>query len=213
MNANMNRRGFMSLALTLILSVSAGVTTAPAHAQEAQPANVFVQEFSQSVLTEIKSRKKELLADPAKLDALIDKMVMPNVNFQKMTQLVVGRPWRAATPEQRAQITEQFRVLLVKTYSSALAQVGDQTLEVDRLRAKAEDTDVIVTSRVIQKNGPPVDLAYRVEKSADGKWKVYDLSVLGLWLIDSYKAQFQPVLAQSGVDGLIKTLKQKNGQV
>mgnify|MGYP000107710227 CR=1 FL=1 len=174
---------------------------------------MFVQEFSQKVLTEIKSRKQELISDPAKLEALVDKMVMPNVNFRKMTQLVVGRPWRAATPEQRDQVVEQFKVLLIKTYSGALSQVGDQTLEVDRLRARPEETDVIVTSRVIQKNGPPVDLAYRVEKSADGKWKVYDLSVLGLWLIDSYKAQFQPVLAQSGVDGLIKTLKQKNGQV
>jgi len=162
------------------------------------------------VLTEIKSRKQELISDPAKLEALVDKMVMPNVNFRKMTQLVVGRPWRAATPEQRDQVVEQFKVLLIKTYSGALSQVGDQTLEVDRLRARPEETDVIVTSRVIQKSGPPIDLAYRVEK-VNGAWKVYDLSVLGLWLVDSYKAQFQPVLNNGGVDALIQTLKQKNG--
>jgi phospholipid transport system substrate-binding protein len=175
------------------------------------PANEFVEKFSNEVLTEIKARKQELLADPKKLDALIDQKVMPNVNFRKMTQLVVGRPWREATPEQREQITKEFRTLLVKTYSGALAQVGDQTLQVDRLRARPEDTDVIVNSRVIQKGAPPVDLAYRVEKK-DGKWLIYDLSVLGLWLVDSYKAQFGTVLSSSGVDGLIQTLKTLNAK-
>jgi phospholipid transport system substrate-binding protein len=171
----------------------------------------FVEKFSNEVLAEIKARKQELLADPKKLDALIDQKVMPNVNFRKMTQLVVGRPWREATPEQREQITKEFRTLLVKTYSGALAQVGDQTLQVDRLRARPEDTDVIVNSRVIQKGAPPVDLAYRVEKK-DGKWLIYDLSVLGLWLVDSYKAQFGTVLSNSGVDGLIQTLKTLNAK-
>lgn len=194
----------------LALIAMAFLQTAQAETAD-QPANAFVQDFSQKVLSEIKGRKQELLADPNKLDALIDKMVMPNVNFRKMTQLVVGRPWRTATPEQKDQIVEQFKILLTKTYSAALSQVGDQTLEVDKLRARPDETDVIVTSRVIQKNGPPVDLAYRVEKS-EGRWKIYDLSVLGLWLVDSYKAQFQPILNSGGIDGLIKTLKQKNGQ-
>lgn len=187
-----------------------GLIFQPALAQDV-PANEFVEKFSNEVLTEIKARKQELLADPKKLDALIDQKVMPNVNFRKMTQLVVGRPWREATPEQREQITKEFRTLLVKTYSGALAQVGDQTLQVDRLRARPEDTDVIVNSRVIQKGAPPVDLAYRVEKK-DGKWLIYDLSVLGLWLVDSYKAQFGTVLSNSGVDGLIQTLKTLNAK-
>lgn len=187
-----------------------GLIAQPAMAQD-MPANEFVEKFSNEVLTEIKARKQELLADPKKLDALIDQKVMPNVNFRKMTQLVVGRPWREATPEQREQITKEFRTLLVKTYSGALAQVGDQTLQVDRLRARPEDTDVIVNSRVIQKGAPPVDLAYRVEKK-DGKWLIYDLSVLGLWLVDSYKAQFGTVLSSSGVDGLIQTLKTLNAK-
>lgn len=187
-----------------------GLITQPAMAQD-MPANEFVEKFSNEVLAEIKARKQELLADPKKLDALIDQKVMPNVNFRKMTQLVVGRPWREATPEQREQITKEFRTLLVKTYSGALAQVGDQTLQVDRLRARPEDTDVIVNSRVIQKGAPPVDLAYRVEKK-DGKWLIYDLSVLGLWLVDSYKAQFGTVLSNSGVDGLIQTLKTLNAK-
>lgn len=187
-----------------------GLMAQPAFAEDV-PANVFVEKFSNEVLEEIKARKQELISDPKKLDALIDSKVMPNVNFRRMTQLVVGRPWREATPEQREEITKEFRVLLVKTYSGALSQVGDQTLQVDRLRARPEDTDVIVNSRVIQKGGPPVDLAYRVEKK-DGKWLIYDLSVLGLWLVDSYKTQFGPVLSSSGVDGLIKTLKSKNAQ-
>ncbi|MDX1668883.1 MAG: ABC transporter substrate-binding protein [Limnobacter sp.] len=175
------------------------------------PANVFVENFSSNILEEIKARKQELIENPEKLDQLIDEKVMPRVNFQKMTQLVVGRSWRTATPEQRDQITAEFRTLLVKTYSGALSQVGDQRLEVDRLRARPEDTDVIVTSRVIQKNGPPVELAYRVEKTNEG-WKIYDLSVLGLWLVDSYKAQFKPLLNNGGVDKLIEALKAKNSQ-
>ncbi|MCQ8897457.1 ABC transporter substrate-binding protein [Limnobacter humi] len=183
---------------------------APAMADDL-PANEFVEKFSNEVLTEIKARKKELVADPAKLDALIDQKVMPNVNFRKMTQLVVGAPWRAATPAQRDAIVEQFKILLTKTYAGALSQVGDQTLKVDKLRARPEDTDVVVNSQVLRKDGPPVDLAYRVEKK-DGKWKIYDLSVLGLWLVDSYKAQFQPIINQSGVDGLISSLKAKNSQ-
>lgn len=187
-----------------------GLLAQPAIAQDV-PANEFVEKFSNEVLAEIKARKQELIADPKKLDALIDEKVMPNVNFRRMTQLVVGRPWREATPEQREQITKEFRTLLVKTYSGALSQVGDQQLQVDRLRARPEDTDVIVNSRVIQKGAPPVDLAYRVEKK-EGKWLIYDLSVLGLWLVDSYKTQFGPVLSNSGVDGLIKTLQAKNSQ-
>ncbi|HEX4880182.1 MAG TPA: ABC transporter substrate-binding protein, partial [Limnobacter sp.] len=195
---------------TAALALGLGVLAMPARAQEV-PANEFVEKFSNEVLSEIKARKQELVGDPKKLDALIDQKVMPNVNFRKMTQLVVGRPWREATPEQREAIIKEFRTLLVKTYSGALSQVGDQTLQVDRLRARPEDTDVIVNSRVIQKGAPPVDLAYRVEKK-DGKWLIYDLSVLGLWLVDSYKAQFAPVLSSSGVDGLIQTLKAKNAQ-
>lgn len=193
-----------------VASLGLGLISQPALAQDV-PANEFVEKFSNEVLAEIKSRKQELIADPKKLDALIDQKVMPNVNFRRMTQLVVGRPWREATPEQRDQITKEFRVLLVKTYSSAMSQVGDQTLQVDRLRARPEDTDVIVNSRVIQKGAPPVDLAYRVEKK-DGKWLIYDLSVLGLWLVDSYRAQFGPVLANAGIDGLIQTLKTLNNK-
>ncbi len=175
------------------------------------PANEFVEKFSNDVLSDIKARKQELMTDPKKLDMLIDQKVMPNVNFRRMTQLVVGRPWREATPEQREQITREFRALLSKTYSGALSQVGEQTLQVDRLRARPEDTDVVVNSRVIQKNAPPIELAYRVEKK-DGKWLIYDLSVLGLWLVDSYKSQFGPVLSSSGVDGLIQTLKILNAR-
>jgi phospholipid transport system substrate-binding protein len=181
--------------LTALAQSAANPGTAPSTAAQAQAttqeqtAHEFVEQFSNDILVEIKARKKELIADPKKLDALVDQKVMPNVNFRKMTQLVVGRPWREATPAQRDEMTAQFKVLLTKTYAGALAQVGDQVLEVDRVRARPEDNDVTVSSRVLQKNAPPVDLAYRVERK-DGKWRIYDLSVLGLWLVDSYKAQF-----------------------
>lgn len=196
---------FGSFALALAAAL---VVSSPARANEV-PAHEFVEKFTTSVLEEIKARKQELIADRSKLDKLIDDKVMPNVNFRRMTQLVVGRPWREATPEQREQIVTEFRQLLVKTYSGALSQVGDQRLEVDRVRARPEDTDVIVNSRVLQSGGPPVDLAYRVEKR-NGEWKIYDLSVLGLWLVDSYRAQFSPIINASGIDGLIAALKRLN---
>lgn len=169
------------------------------HAQEVQ-AHEFVEQFSNDVLNEIKARKKELVADPSKLDALVDQKVMPNVNFRRMTQLVVGRPWREATPAQRDQLVEQFKILLTKTYAGALSQVGDQTLQVDKVRARPEDTEVVVTSRIVQKSGSPIDLAYRLEKK-EAKWKVFDLSVLGLcwWTrIERSLHQFWPALVWMG---------------
>lgn len=174
------------------------------------PPDQFIKAFSDEILAEVKSRKEELLADQEKLDALIDEMVMPRINFAKTTQLVVGRQWRAATPEQREEVIKQFRVLLVKTYGNAISQVGEQKLKLDRLRARPEDTDVTVSGQVLVTDGPPIDLAFRLEKT-DAGWVIYDLSVLGLWFVDSYRTQFKPILNDSGVEGLIKALKQKNG--
>lgn len=200
---------FQSVVVSLGLAL--GLFAGLAHAEAVAP-DTFVKNFSNEVLTEIKANKKDLIANPSKLEALVDKKVMPNVDFFRMTGLVVGLPWRSATPDQRNEVAKQFRELLVKTYSGALSQVGDQTVVVDKPRMRPDDTEVIVTSKVMQTNGaPPIDLAYRVEKKAD-KWQIYDFSVLGLWLVDSYKQQFKPVLDNGGVDALIAALKAKNSQ-
>ena len=137
-----------------IAALGVSAMAQPALAQEV-PANEFVEKFSNEVLAEIKSRKQELVSDPRKLDALIDQKVMPNVNFRKMTQLVVGRPWREATPEQREQITKEFRTLLVKTYSGALSQVGDQTIRLGNRSDWAAMLDKLkmVYRRISNENG------------------------------------------------------------
>lgn len=206
----MNRFSFSVALHKLVLVLLFGlVGQAMADDIRQLPADQFIRAFSDEVLAEVKANKEVLIAEPEKLDALIDRMVMPRINFEKTTQLVVGRQWRAATPEQRAEVIKQFRVLLVKTYGSAISQVGEQRLEVDRLRARPEDTDVTVNGRVVVKDGPPIDLAFRLEKTEQG-WVIYDVSVLGLWFVDSYRTQFKQILNESGIDGLIKALTEKN---
>jgi phospholipid transport system substrate-binding protein len=131
------------------------------------------------------------------------------VNFQRMTAIAVGRPWRSATPEQRARLQAEFKTLLVRTYSGALTQVRDQSVQLKPLRARAEDEEVVVRTEV-RGRGDPIQLDYRLEKTSAG-WKIYDVNVLGVWLADtSFKSQFAPVITNSGIDGLIANLAELN---
>ena len=133
---------------------------------------------------------------------------MPNVNFTRMTSSVVGRYWRQATPEQQKQLQDEFKTLLVRTYSGALGEVKDQTLSFRPMRSKPEDTEVVVRSEVRGK-GEPIQLDYRMEKTANG-WKIYDLNVLGVWLVETYRTQFAQEIGSKGIDGLIASLVQRN---
>jgi phospholipid transport system substrate-binding protein len=135
--------------------------------------------------------------------------VLPQVNFQRMTSLAMGRHWRTATPEQQTRLQAEFKTLLVRTYSGALSQVRDQTLVVKPLRASPGDTEVIVRSELRTPGKDPVQLDYRVEKTEAG-WKVYDLNVLGVWLVETYRGQFAQEINAKGIDGLIATLAQRN---
>jgi phospholipid transport system substrate-binding protein len=140
--------------------------------------------------------------------ALVDSKIMPNVNFARMTASAVGRGWKQATPEQQKRLQEEFKILLVRTYSGALAEVKDQTISMKPLRAAAADTEVVVKSE-IKGRGNPIQLDYRMEKSGDS-WKIYDLNVLGVWLVETYRAQFAQEINASGVDGLIAKLAERN---
>lgn len=202
----MNRRIFShvvgaSLALTLL---AAG----PAVRAADEAPDALIKRTSTEVLDAIKADKAIQGGDVGKIIALVDGKVMPHVNFTRMTAAAVGRNWRQATPEQQKRLQDEFKTLLVRTYSGALAQVKDQTVSVKPLRAAAAETEVQVRTEVIGR-GDPIQLDYRMEKTPTG-WKIYDLNVLGIWLVETYRTQFAQEISAKGVDGLIAALAERN---
>lgn len=180
----------------------------PAQAQEAPDA--LVKRISQEVLDTAKNDKDIQSGNQKKVLELVENKVLPYVDFQRMTALAAGRFWRQATPEQQKQLTDEFRTLLVFTYSGAITQVKDQKLEFKPMHADPNDTEVEVRSQVVQpRGGDPIQLNYRLEKLPNG-WKIYDVNVLGAWLVETYKGNFATEISKGGIDGLIKTLSEKN---
>jgi phospholipid transport system substrate-binding protein len=169
----------------------------------------LILSISQGVLDEIKADRSLQSADINRLNNLVDKRVMPHVNFQRMTALSVGRNWRSASPEQQRILMVEFRRLLLLTYADAVRQVTDTQIQVRPMRSKPEDTEVIVRTQVLRPGKEAIQLDYRLEK-ADGSWKIFDLNILGLWLVEHYRNQFQQVVGASGIDGLIRALQDKN---
>ena len=205
MNRFLSRRSFSTLALmaVVVLGMSGAVRAAE------EPADAFIKRVSADILDSIKADKSIHNGDINKIITLVDQRVMPNVNFLRMTASAVGPTWRQATPEQQKRLQEEFKILLVRTYSGALGQVSDQTITVKPLRAAADDKEVIVKTEVRGK-GDPIQLDYRVEKTADGAWKVYNMNVMGIWLVENYKTQFAQEINTKGVDGLIASLAERN---
>lgn len=190
-----------------ILTLSAAAWAVPAMASDEAP-DALVKRISTEVLTAVKSDPAIQAGDINRIVNLVDTKIMPNVNFTRMTASAVGRYWRQATPEQQKQLQDEFKTLLVRTYSGALGEVKDQTLSFKPLRMQPTDTEVIVRSEVRGK-GEPIQLDYRLEKSAGG-WKIYDLNVLGVWLVETYRTQFAQEISAKGIDGLIASLAQRN---
>lgn len=178
-------------------------------AQDAQAPDALVKQVSNEVLDAAKADKAIQAGDTKKVIDLVESKILPHVDFQRMTSLAAGRFWRQATPEQQQQLTTEFRKLLVFTYSGALSQVKDQTIEFKPLRADPSDTEVEVRSQVNQARGEPIPLNYRVAKGPQG-WKIYDINVLGAWLVETYKGTFASEISKGGMDGLIKALADKN---
>jgi phospholipid transport system substrate-binding protein len=187
----------------LVMSVAA----ATALAQSTTP-DALIKQVSSEVIDTIRGDKSLQDGDPSKIIALVDAKVMPHVNFQRMTASAVGRNWRTATPEQQKRLQEEFKTLLVRTYAGALTQVKDQTVQLKPMRAAAEDTEVVVRTEVKGK-GEPIQLDYRLEK-ADTAWKIYDVNVLGVWLVEQYRGQFSQDISSGGIDGLISKLAERN---
>jgi phospholipid transport system substrate-binding protein len=200
-------RRWFTVVGTVVLS--AGVLLSGAvQAQSTETPDVLIKRLSTEVLDTIRSDKAIQAGDTNKVIALVDSKIMPNVNFARMTAAAVGRSWRQATPEQQKRLQEEFKILLVRTYSGALAEVKDQTIVMKPLRASAEDSEVVVRSEV-KGRGDPIQLDYRMEKSSTG-WKIYDLNVVGVWLVETYRTQFAQEINASGIDGLITKLSERN---
>ena len=201
----MLRKSLAQLAAVFMVSV---MLLAPAaHAADETP-DGLIKRVSTEVLDNIKSDKSVQAGDMTKVMALVESQIMPNVNFNRMTASAVGRSWRQATPEQQKKLQDEFKTLLIRTYSGALAQVRDQTINVKPLRAAAGDTEVVVRSEIIGR-GDPVPLDYRMEKTSTG-WKIYDLNVLNIWLVETYRTQFAQEISAKGIDGLIAALSERN---
>lgn len=168
----------------------------------------LVQQVSTDVIETVKSDKAIQAGDIQRIKALVDTKVMPHVNFERMTASAVGRYWRQATPEQQQRIQSEFRTLLMRTYAGALSQVKDHQLAMRPLRAEPNETEVVVRTQVRGK-GDPIQLDYRLEKTAAG-WKIYDVNVLGVWLVENYRTSFAQEIGATGIDGLIARLAERN---
>jgi phospholipid transport system substrate-binding protein len=192
------------LALILPFALLLPLARASAEAPDA-----LIRRLSVDIIERIKSDKDLQAGDFRKLSDFVDATVMPHVDFQRMTALAVGRNWRSATPEQQKQLMAEFRVLLLRTYSGALSSVKDQSVRMKPLRADPADTEVIVRSEVVQPRGEPIQLDYRLQKSGEA-WKIYDVNVLGVWLVETYRNQFAQEVSARGIDGLIRSLSDKN---
>ncbi|AYM98479.1 ABC transporter substrate-binding protein [Acidovorax sp. 1608163] len=205
----MNRRLLGRVALVAGTVLALGLPMVSMAADETPDA--LIKRLSVDVLNTVRGDKAIQAGDINKVIALVDKTVMPNVNFRRMTAAAVGPGWRQATPEQQKRLQEEFKILLVRTYAGALAQVNDQTVQMKPLRAGAEDKDVLVRTEIVGK-GDPIQLEYRLEKTpGEGAgWKIYNLNVLGVWLVETYRSQFAQEINAKGIDGLIETLVARN---
>ena len=208
----MNRRDwtFLNLRRFAVLTVAA-VLAGPALAADEAP-DVLIRRLSTEVLDTIKADKALQSGDVNKVIALVDTKIMPNVNFQRMTASAVGPGWRQATPDQQKRLQDEFKTLLVRTYSGALTQVtSEQTILVKPMRGSGDDAEVTVRTEV-KGRGDPIQLDYRLEKTTGqgAGWKIYNLNVLGVWLVEQYRSQFAQEINAKGLDGLIAALAERN---
>ena len=204
------QRRYLSRLFLLALGAAALLFAVPARAAD-EAADALIKRLSAEVLDGIKGDKSIQSGDVSRIITLVDQKIMPNVNFQRMTASAVGPLWRQASPEQQKRLQDEFKTLLVRTYAGALAQVSDQTIVVRPLRASPEDKEVVVRTEV-KGRGDPIQLDYRLEKSPGqgAGWQIYNLNVLGVWLVETYRSQFAQEINAKGIDGLISTLTDRN---
>ena len=206
----MMKRAFLCQVLAASVLLATAFAAPMVHAEDEAP-DALIKRLSTDVLETIKNDKAIRAGDMTKVVALVDSRIMPNVNFQRMTASAVGPAWRQATPEQQKRLQEEFKTLLVRTYAGALAQVSDQVISMKPLRMAAEVKEVLVRSE-IKGGGEAIQLDYRLEKTpGEGAgWMIFDLNVLGVWLVENYRTQFTKEINAGGIDALIASLAARN---
>jgi phospholipid transport system substrate-binding protein len=189
---------------------AAALAPPAAHAEDKAP-DVLIKSLLSDVQDTIRNDKAIQGGDTAKVVALVDSRIMPNVNFPRLTASAIGPAWGEATPEQQRRLQEEFKILLVRVYAGALAQLKDQTISVKPIMAAVEDKEVLVRAEV-KGSRETIQLDYRLEKTPGlgAGWRIYNLKVMGVWLVESYRSQFAEVIGTKGVDGLIGTLSERN---
>jgi len=207
----LHRRALYAAALTAVTWLALPFA---AHAADEAP-DALIKRLSTDVLDTVRADPSIQAGEVGKVVALVDQTILPHLNFRRMTAAAVGPAWRKATPEQKERLQAEFKTLLVRTYSGALSQVTDQTIVIKPMRSAPDDKDVVVRTE-IRGGGEPVQLDYRLEKTpGDGAgWKVYNLNVLGVWLVDTYRSQFAQQINAApegqGIDQLIESLAARN---
>ncbi len=195
--------------MIILATVVVGLNSQSAVAQESPDA--LVRKNTTEILAALKADKELAAGNQKKIEKLADEKILPLFNFVRMTQLAVGRNWRDASDAQKKSLTDEFRTLLVRTYSTSLTQFRNQSIDVKPLKVAAADTEVVVKTQVIQPGGQPIPIDYSMEKSGDS-WKVYDVLIDGVSLVTNYRSSFNTEIQKSGIDGLIKSLSERNAK-
>ncbi len=203
-----HNRFFQYLATGLLLVSSAVFAQTP---DQATAPDALIKMVVTDVMTSVKADPDIQKGNIPKIVDLVEKKIVPYTDMRRTTEMAMGPNWKKATPEQQAQLVTEFKNLLIRTYSGALSQLRDQTVQFKALRAAPDDKEVVVKTVVIGR-GDPVPLDYRLEKTANG-WKVYDMNIMGVWLVEAYRNQFANQINQNGVEGLVKFLQERNKQL
>ena len=205
----MNRKNFGLRVLGAVCALGLSWPLLSVAADEAPDA--FIKRVAVETLDAVKADKSLKNGDVAKIMQLVDTKLVQHINFRRMTALATGPSWRKATPEQQKRLQDEFKLLLVRTYAGALSQVSDQTIEVKPLRGDIDEKNLVIRTEV-KGRGDPIQLDYRLEKTpGEGAgWMIYDLNVMGIWLIENYKSQFTKEINTGGIDGLISSLAERN---
>ena len=195
--------------LLILATVFAGMNLQLAWSQESPDA--LVRKNTTEILAALKADKDLAAGNQKKIEKLADEKILPLFNFVRMTQLAVGRNWKDASEAQKKSLIDEFRTLLVRTYSTSLTQFRNQTIDVKPTKMAAGDTEVVVKTQVVQPGGQPIPIDYSLEKSGDS-WKVYDVLIDGVSLVTNYRSSFNTEIQKSGIDGLIKSLADRNSK-
>jgi phospholipid transport system substrate-binding protein len=205
------QKRFALVVSSVVSSLFLMVGTALAQTPDQSTPDGLIKTVVSDVMASVKSDPEIQKGNIPRIVDLVEKKIVPYTDMRRTTEMAMGPNWKKATPEQQVQLVSEFKNLLIRTYSGALSQLRDQTVQFKALRAAPDDQEVVVKTVVLGR-GDPVPLDYRLEKTANG-WRVYDMNIMGVWLVEAYRNQFTNQISQNGIDGLVKFLQERNKQL